>query len=494
MKRTSLAFACLASVGVTAWQASRAAVQQAFLVQNSGWMEPFYSDPASEFKALVAAVVDAAADPEDPIFVSAFNQSVPGAPSPRVVYQGHAGPGAHASVNMIEVATKPGSRSLADTDFQEAIQQTIVTEFGARSGIVWIFTNNKNSPNNDPDTARRNRDFYEVLHNEPAIVRTLAIPLGMPVQGHSYRAQGLMIYALAYGSPAAAQLQQIVSKKKFRGLFTTPAARLKPLDEDGARLVPREVRNAPGVHVSLGPDHRTLVLDVDYHALRPSVDIVASVENMLFPYEIRGADLAAQVQGEGWHSSLGVSPSHLAGLKPDATQEATVSLPLPTAAMPSPWSFRSLSMLGKSFIMPANIEVTLSNQDLVLGTEFVDRLATIFPGDPLSEVFLPPQQIRSSRTRIPLLVRISYPVYPLVVLIFGVLLLLGGVLAFASLATGIRRYEIVVDEESRKMSVKGFREYPIHSPTGVVIGAVKRTFGRPVVVRVAEGHTITIRN
>ena len=39
-----------------AWVAPASAVQQAFLVQNSGWMEPFYTDPESQFKPLVAAV------------------------------------------------------------------------------------------------------------------------------------------------------------------------------------------------------------------------------------------------------------------------------------------------------------------------------------------------------------------------------------------------------------------------------------------------------
>ena len=35
------------------------AMQQAFLVQNSGWMEPFYVDSTSQFKPLVAAVAAA---------------------------------------------------------------------------------------------------------------------------------------------------------------------------------------------------------------------------------------------------------------------------------------------------------------------------------------------------------------------------------------------------------------------------------------------------
>ena len=33
-------------------------IQQAFLVQNSGWMEPFYTDPNSQFKPLISAVAN----------------------------------------------------------------------------------------------------------------------------------------------------------------------------------------------------------------------------------------------------------------------------------------------------------------------------------------------------------------------------------------------------------------------------------------------------
>ena len=41
-------------------------------------------------------------------------------------------------------------------------------------GIIWIFTNNKNSPGNSPETAKRNREFYQLLHEEPSIVRASA--------------------------------------------------------------------------------------------------------------------------------------------------------------------------------------------------------------------------------------------------------------------------------------------------------------------------------
>jgi hypothetical protein len=41
------------------------ALPQVVLVQNSGWMEPFYSDPKSQFKPLVAALAGSVAQPGD---------------------------------------------------------------------------------------------------------------------------------------------------------------------------------------------------------------------------------------------------------------------------------------------------------------------------------------------------------------------------------------------------------------------------------------------
>jgi hypothetical protein len=59
------------------------AIPHVVLVQNSGWMEPFYSDPKSAFKPLVTELVSNVVQPGDALVLAAFNQSLPGAPSPR---------------------------------------------------------------------------------------------------------------------------------------------------------------------------------------------------------------------------------------------------------------------------------------------------------------------------------------------------------------------------------------------------------------------------
>ena len=60
MRRVIRRLAAAAALGVACLPAS--AVSHVFLVQNSGWMEPFYADPASQFKPLVVEIAAAATD------------------------------------------------------------------------------------------------------------------------------------------------------------------------------------------------------------------------------------------------------------------------------------------------------------------------------------------------------------------------------------------------------------------------------------------------
>ena len=197
MKARLLTVACAAFFSAAA--AHAAGIQQAFLVQNSGWMEPFYTDEHSQLKALVGAVAQAATSPSDKVYTLAFSQSSGSNVSPSLIGQGQGGAGVAGQLAHLGLARKSAGGALADTDFQEAVTKTITGPFQSASGIVWIFTNNKNSPNNDSQTAERNRDFYRLLHLEPSITKTLVFPLRMPVQGKLYSAKGLMVYALAYG-------------------------------------------------------------------------------------------------------------------------------------------------------------------------------------------------------------------------------------------------------------------------------------------------------
>jgi hypothetical protein len=149
--------------------------------------------------------------------------------------------------------------------------------------------------------------------------------------------------------------------------------------------------------------------------------------------------------------------------------------------------------MGKQFSIPGIIELSLANQRLHVANAFQARLANIFPGDPLSEVFIPPETARSSKVSIPVLIRITYPIYPLIILVGAVLAMVATLFGLLAIMGGEKRFEVVVDGQLRKIAVKPFNSTQIRSPTGEVIGTVKRGLGRPVVSEVVQGHSIAMK-
>lgn len=489
MKPWILAACALASYSHALAQAP---MQHAFLVQNSGWMEPFYSDPGSQFKPLVAAVAAAVARPDDKVSTLAFNQSAGANVSPRLLSHAQGAGRVAAALAALQVARKGRGTALADTDFREAVLGTIDGAFGQSSGVLWIFTNNRNSPNNDARTAERNREFYRLLHSEPSITKTLAFPLRMPVQGQLYEAQGLMVYALAYGAPAAQALDRILAEGRLAKVLTRPPARLKPVDQDALRIVPRSISNVPHMQVSVADDQRTLVLDVDPAHLYPQVTLQASLQNLFYPYAIQSAQIQGRLIAPQGSQALKVEPALVQALAPGASQPVEVRLKLPVEHVPSAWSTPSLLAMGKQLLIPMRIDLGLSDQRLAVSEAFRDEMRTLFPGDPISQVFTPPASVRSSEVRVPLLLRVQYPLAPVLTVVGGLLLLLTGVAALALLGAQSRRYAVVIDGQTRNVMLKAFSRLPLRNPQGEEAGVIQRQLGAPRIVSVNQGHTLTL--
>ena len=158
----------------TVSKAADSPVLNVFLVQNSGWMEPFYVDSNSTFKPLVGAVIEKVNYKGDEVVVASFNQSIGDNRSPLLAYRGNNQSAILKALQALELAKKPGKNTLADTDFKEAVYEAITKFSLERPCILWIFTNNKNSPNNSPETVSMNKDFYGWLQNEDNIKRIVA--------------------------------------------------------------------------------------------------------------------------------------------------------------------------------------------------------------------------------------------------------------------------------------------------------------------------------
>ena len=472
------------------------AVSHVFLVQNSGWMEPFYTDPASRYKPLVTELIMAVARPGEPMVLAAFNQGRPGAPSPRALvaltFEPKSGRAkVSAALGALELARKPGSSAYADTDLNEAVSAAITSALGGKPGLVWLFTNNRNSPNNDQETGRRNREFYALIHSGSAITRALAFPLQMPVKGEHYRANGLMIYVFAVGEQGARELSALVASGAIARVLTEPPARLKPLDQDTVRLVPRKVSDAPGVAFSMAPGGM-LRADVDSEARTPAASIEWNLENTMYPYTITSASINAHSVLAGEARPIQLASHAISALAPGKSVPLSSVMELPVKRLPGKWSMQAVSSAGSAYVMPGQIELQLTGQKLELSQAFRQRMEALFPGDPLPEIFTPPAQIKGSSARLPLDVRVHFGVAPLVTLIAGSLVLLGALAAAALTIGKPRRVQLTVEDELRTMKARAGNIQPIFDKAGNKVANLKTTLFGHQLIDLREGAQVRL--
>ncbi len=472
------------------------ATSHVFLVQNSGWMEPFYADPASPYKALVTEVVQAAMAPGDALVLAAFNQSQPDAPSPRALLAQKGKPDRakmRAVLGPLAVAKKPGSAALADTDLGEAVGSAIDSALAGKPGLVWLFTNNRNSPNNDQATARRNREFYQLIHGGTAIGKALAFPLQMPVQGRHYRANGLMVYVFAVQPQGVRELDALLASGRLRQVITELPARLKPLDQDTVRLVPARVESTPGVQYSVLPDGR-LRADVDANAkgVPPAARITWRLENAIYPYTIASAHIAAQASLAGEAKTISLGSDEVKGLAPGKPQPLASALQLPVANLPDGWSLAALSSAGSAHVLPGRIDVQLSGQRLELSQAFRQRMAELFPGDPLPDIFTPPAKLQDARAALPVEVRLQYGAGPLLALLGGVLVLLAAGAAALVAGTRGRKVVVTVDGEQRTVRTKAGTTLPLYDRSGAEVARLRSTLFGNTLTDVREGAQVRL--
>jgi hypothetical protein len=491
----TLALAVALLLCARAAAAPEPSVPQIVLVQNSGWMEPFYADPQSPFKPLVAALAGAVARPGDALVLAAFNQTLPGAPSPRGLLseQANAATAQHvrAALDQLDTARKPNGAALADTDLGEAVEAAVVRLLQGRPGIVWLVTNNRNSPNNDQETGKRNREFYALLHHGAAIHTALAFPLRMPVTGRHYRANGLMVYALAVGEGGARALDGLLASGRIRQVFTEPPARLKPLDRNTVRLVPRRVDNAPGVAFSMDAAGR-LHADVAPDAASPSARIAWQLENTIYPYTIASARISARSLLGGENRPITLANTQVGRLAPGKPAPLASTLSLPVAQLPGKWSLAALQAAGSAWVLPGRIELHLEDQRLELSQAFRDRMAALFPGDPLPDIFTPPAEIQASTAVLPLEVSVHYGAAPLLAVV-------GGGLLLAALGVGAawaygrpRRVQLTVDDETRTVHARAGATQPIYDKAGNQVARLKTTLFGHQLLDLREGARVRV--
>lgn len=453
-------------------------VLNVFLVQNSGWMEPFYVDNNSEFKPLVETVIEKVSRKGDEVVVASFNQSAGDNKSPFLEYRGNDQSKVLKGVHDIKLARKPGGSAYADTDFKEAVVGSITQYSPGRPCILWIFTNNKNSPQNSQETAAKNKEFYTWLQSEDKITRIVAYTYKMPVKGENYEANGIMIYAMAYGKHANDVLEELISAKLP---FMEQPARLKPLNADAITFIPKGVVKKGDLKASLGADRSTLLLEFD-SSNKPEEAVINGVfRNDFYPYDIRSADVSLFVKflGKSHGIQSAIEPSELVSV-PAGKESDIVAVKIAIPSLPSMWSHPEI-IFKSGYQAQAIMEFNLANQNLQLSPNFVLRMNELFPGDPLPEIFVPGESAKHSVTYRPLVVKVMYPVWPLIVLALLVFaIIFGG--AFLLLAiTRPKKFTLVVDGMQKTYTLKAFSECLLYSDREDRIGTLKRRLGKPTV-------------
>jgi hypothetical protein len=499
--RRALATLAVMAAGLLGLAAPAHAVPHVVLVQNSGWMEPFYADPKSAFKPLVTELVSSVVQPGDALVLAAFNQSLPGAPSPRGLLSEQVdAKTVHAHVQAalggLQMAHKPGASNtgrsaLADTDLGEAVNAALNQVLGGKPGLVWLVTNNRNSPNNDQATSARNREFYTLIHRGAAIDKALAFPLRMPVRGAHYSANGLMVYVFAAGREGTRALDALLASGRVQRVITEPPARLKPLDRDTVRLVPRRVEGAPGVSLAMDAGGR-LRADVEPGAKMPSTRIQWQLENTIYPYTIADATLSARSMLAGENRAIDLARTSVKQLAPGKAEPLASSMPLPVASLPGKWSMEAIKSAGSAYVLPGRIELHLAGQRLVLSQAFRERMAALFPGDPLPEIFTPPAEIQASTATLPLEVRVHYGSGPLLGVIAGVLALLAAGAGAAYAFGRPRRVQLTVEDELRTVHTRAGATQPIYDKAGQQVARLKTTLFGHQLIDLREGAQVRL--
>lgn len=453
---------------VLAW----GSIPQFFLVQNSGWMQPYFTDTKANLPEIVQRLVGmscASSDMESALAV--FNQSATPELSPKTLFQGACRkmPVRQIVSNIQAARLEDDSQVFANSDYQQALYRAIVRYAKGRTAIFWMITNNKNSPHNSDQLNIHDAAFYKMLHDSPQITRVIAIPLADAATSQYFTSHGLIVFGIAYGSSAGNYLQKLVADGKVTRDLGVRAALLKPLTESAVSFAPAKlVGPVSGVREEGGG----LRISLPAKSHSQSFTITGRFTNHFYPYSIVSADASADIVLGGRKYPVPLAPSVLHDLQPNASSSpVTLSFTLP--AMPT-WSLATIFGAGKN--IPAVLQFQLQNQSLAISPEFVSVINGILPDAPMPTIFRPDANVRSSQTDIPILVRVQYPVWPLLVLLAALLMLVLAILfmllRFAR--SGSKAAHVRVNGKIMTIRLARGKAQNVRDENGDVVALIKR--------------------
>jgi hypothetical protein len=257
------------------------------------------------------------------------------------------------------------------------------------------------------------------------------------------------------------------------------------------RLVPRKVENAPGVEFSMDAAGR-LRADVSPDARTPSATIQWQLQNTMYPYTIAGATISARSMLGGENRPIALRSHTVTRLAPGQAEPLASTVQLPVAQLPGKWSMAALKSAGSAYVLPGRIELHLQGQRLELSQAFRERMAALFPGDPLPDIFTPPADIQASTAVLPVEVHVHYGSGPLVALLAGGLALLAAGAGAAYAYGRPRRVQLVVEDELRTVHTRAGATQPIYDKAGNEVARLKTTLFGHQLLDLREGAQVRL--
>jgi hypothetical protein len=500
MRKLVHLFLALTFIGATASSADsgeRQPVRQVFLLQNSGWMEPFYQDRNSPLRPFANRLIGQAARGGGNVVVASFNQNgqVKGRKSPEVLFEGGYDPDrVREAIDRIDLPRK-ASGAYADADFRGALFGTLADILHGDQSIIWLITNNKDAPDNNPAVRENTRAFYDALRSSPHITAIAAFPMRRLVQGEHYSERGLIVYAIAYGDRARGALREMLRDgSPVRSQFPAPPVRLKPLDDEPVELLLDSKTADVGARVHGG---RLYIRDAP--ASGATVRLQGRLRNRYYPQNIARARLSA-----AWRSGspelaravIRMQPAEIVDVPANA-MSGPVRMEIDLPKIPRPPGLSGL--FADERVVQGELEVRLDSIDFSLDRDFLSRISAISGGDTiqaeqaeramaanLPEVFLDYRRISSASMRVPVLIKVRYSAWPLILAIAGLALLILAAIGLAIVMGRAREYRVRVGQSEHRIRIKPRERRTLADPLGNRAEVVGRLFGAPS-VRPLEG-------
>ena len=473
--RSLLALLMLLAGPAAAQEPAPGPVDQVFLVQDSGWMEPFLTAEGSQFRPLVEALVAAARAPVGTVTVATFDQDgqVPFRPSPRPLYEGpYEAASVKRAIEGIDLPRKAGGQAFADADFNGALMGAIRLLRG-RAGVIWMVTNNKNAPGNDGQVERNTAAFHTALRDSDAISRIVAYPVRMPLKGRNFTEGGFLVYGIGYGAAGGRALDAALGGAPLKALFSHPPVSIKPVLAGG--LSPR-FEAFDGGSLRAAVENGVLVVRGADAARGAGLRLTAQLHNGLYPQRVVSSRLSLTWTEVGTDAGAGqaaIAPARVEGVAPGGDSGPLVAvLTLPPVERPAGLA----GMLAGRRTVDGTLTLKLVDLTLDLDPAFLERVRPIFGGGQLArgqagegrlpELFLDYRRVSEAAASLPVRIEAEFSPWPLVGASAGALALAGAAGAGAAAGMRARTQTVMLGSFSRRATLRPFRALVMRAPDG----------------------------